>query len=52
MAADGLTGPAWLQRVLARGRWLALPLGALLALAFAPAGISLLAFACPTRWML
>jgi apolipoprotein N-acyltransferase len=42
-----VTGPAWLQRVLARGRWLALPLGALLALAFAPAGISLLAFACP-----
>ena len=39
--------PALLQRVLDRGRWLALPLGSLLALAFAPVDHFLLAFACP-----
>jgi apolipoprotein N-acyltransferase len=36
-----------LQRVLDRGRWLALPIGAALAAAFAPANFVLLAFVCP-----
>lgn len=35
------------QRVLEQGRWFALPLGALLALAFAPTSVALLAFLCP-----
>ncbi len=35
-----------------RGHWLALPAGALLALAFAPAGVWLLAFLCPATLML
>ncbi|MDH5227180.1 MAG: apolipoprotein N-acyltransferase, partial [Gammaproteobacteria bacterium] len=43
---------SWLQRVLDRGRWLALPLGALLALAFAPADIVVLAFICPAALFL
>jgi apolipoprotein N-acyltransferase len=47
MAADGVTAPAWLRHVAGRGRWIALPAGALLALAFAPAQVFLLAFACP-----
>jgi apolipoprotein N-acyltransferase len=38
---------ARLRGVLGWGRWLALPLGSLLALAFAPGGHYLLAFACP-----
>ena len=47
MAADRVTAPAWLRHVAGRGRWIALPAGALLALAFAPAQVFLLAFACP-----
>jgi apolipoprotein N-acyltransferase len=43
---------SWLQLVLDRGRWLALPLGALLALAFAPADIVVLAFVCPAALFL
>jgi apolipoprotein N-acyltransferase len=39
--------PTRLHRVLHLGRWLALPLGALLALAFAPVNLVLLAFLCP-----
>jgi apolipoprotein N-acyltransferase len=35
-----------------RGHWLALPAGALLALAFAPAGVWVLAFLCPATLML
>ncbi len=35
-----------------RGHWLALPAGALLALAFAPAGVWSLAFLCPATLML
>jgi apolipoprotein N-acyltransferase len=35
-----------------RGRWLALPLGAALAAAFAPTGLSLLAIACPASLFL
>jgi apolipoprotein N-acyltransferase len=35
-----------------RGHWLALPAGALLALAFAPAGVWLLALLCPATLML
>jgi apolipoprotein N-acyltransferase len=42
-----VNAPAPLQRVLGWGRWLALPLGSLLALAFAPAEQFLLAFAAP-----
>jgi apolipoprotein N-acyltransferase len=37
----------FLQPVLERGRWVALPLGALLAAAFAPVNLALLAFVCP-----
>jgi apolipoprotein N-acyltransferase len=40
-------GSTRLDRVLHWGRWLALPAGALLALAFAPANLVLLAFLCP-----
>jgi apolipoprotein N-acyltransferase len=43
---------ARLQPVLDRGRWLALPLGALLALAFAPVGLHVLAFVCPAALFL
>ena len=42
-----MPGPTRLDRVLHRGRWLALPTGALLALAFAPVNLVLLAFVCP-----
>jgi apolipoprotein N-acyltransferase len=47
-----VTAPAWLSRVAARGRWLALPAGALLALAFAPVQWFLLAFASPAALFL
>ena len=47
MAASRVDLEARLRSVLDRGRWLALPLGSLLALAFAPASHYLLAFACP-----
>jgi apolipoprotein N-acyltransferase len=52
MAASRVEAPAVLHRVLARGRWLALPLGLALALAFAPADLHLLALACPASLFL
>ncbi len=42
-----MAAATFLHRVLQRGRWLALPLGLVLALAFAPASWTMLAFACP-----
>ncbi len=47
MAAERVPGPGALQGVLGYGRWLALPLGLLLALAFAPADQWYLAMLCP-----
>ena len=47
MAADPVPAPGAVQRVLDYGRWLALPLGLLLALAFAPANQWYLAVLCP-----
>lgn len=42
-----MSAATFLHRALERGRWLALPLGLVLALAFAPASWTVLAFACP-----
>ncbi len=47
MAPEEVTAAAPLQRVLDRGRWLALPLGLALALAFAPVNWRVLAVLCP-----
>jgi apolipoprotein N-acyltransferase len=47
MAADRVPVPRALQGVRDHGRWLALPLGLLLALAFAPADQWYLAWLCP-----
>jgi len=47
MAADRVPGPRALQDLLRYGRWLAFPLGLLLALAFAPANQWYLAWLCP-----
>jgi len=47
MAADRVPGPRALQDILRYGRWLAFPLGLLLALAFAPANQWYLALLCP-----
>ncbi len=47
MAASRVDVAARLRGLLGWGRWLALPLGGLLALAFAPSSHYLLAFACP-----
>jgi apolipoprotein N-acyltransferase len=47
MAVEAVSRAASLRGVLAWGRWLALPLGLLLALAFAPTAWQPLAVACP-----
>ena len=51
-AADRVSAPAPLRRVLGRGRWFALPLGLALALAFAPVGLMPLALLCPAALFL
>ncbi|HEX9208352.1 MAG TPA: apolipoprotein N-acyltransferase [Steroidobacteraceae bacterium] len=47
MAAERVPGRGAVARIGAQGRWLALPLGLLLALAFAPTDQWYLAFLCP-----
>src|SRR5512143_2086558 len=46
-ASQVASQPAPIERVRHLGRWLALPAGALLALAFAPTGLWWLALLCP-----